>query len=353
MTMLRGTGPGAEEPANPDDPANPDPSASDQSDIAGREVAGLSQSQVVRRRFVRHRGAMTALAVLIALVVLVTSSIGWGPIPGWWRYDYFSLYPILNGREPTLGLVPSFLGGGGLAWGEHPFGQDEVGHDYFAAVMRGAQQSLVVVVITGTVAAVVGVLVGATAGYFRGWADSVLMRITDVIIIIPLLIIASVISIRVADLGVPVLAAFLGLVVWTGLARLVRGDFLALREREFVDAARVAGASSRRIIFKHILPNAVGVIIVNTTLLMAAAILLETALSYLGLGVQAPDTSLGLLISVNQSSFSTRPFLFWWPAVFIVLIALTVNFIGDGLRDAYDPRQRKGMNRKARRQGRG
>ncbi len=129
------------------------------------------------------------------------------------------------------------------------------------------------------------------------------------------------------------------------MARLVRGEFLSLREREFVDAARVAGASDFRIMFRHILPNAVGVIIVNATLLMASAILLETALSFLGYGVHAPDTSLGKIISENQAAFQTRPWLFWWPGVFIIAIALCINFIGDGLRDAFDPRQRRVSDR--------
>src|SRR5690606_27345283 len=113
-------------------------------------------------------------------------------------------------------------------------------------------------------------------------------------------------------------------------ARLVRGDFLSLREREFVDAAKVAGASDWRIIRKHMIPNAMGVIIVNTTLVMSAAVLLEAALSYLGFGVKAPNISLGLMISQYQSAFSTRPFLFWWPGIFIIITVLSINFIGDG-----------------------
>jgi peptide/nickel transport system permease protein len=129
-------------------------------------------------------------------------------------------------------------------------------------------------------------------------------------------------------------------------ARLVRGEFLKLRELEFVDAARVAGASDRRIIFKHILPNAVGVIIVSITLLMSGAILLETALSFLGFGVVAPDVSLGSLISQYQDSFTIRPWLFWWPGILIITIALCINFIGDGLRDAFDPRQRRRLTKK-------
>ena len=137
------------------------------------------------------------------------------------------------------------------------------------------------------------------------------------------------------------LGVVIGIFAWTTMARLVRGEFLTLREREFVDAARVSGARDRRIIFRHILPNAVGVIVVNATLLMAGAILLESALSFLGFGVQSPDTSLGKIVSDNQAAFSTRPWLFWWPGIFIIAIALCVNFIGDGLRDAFDPRQKK------------
>ena len=147
------------------------------------------------------------------------------------------------------------------------------------------------------------------------------------------------------------LGIFLGLISWVGLARLMRGEFLTLREREFVDAARISGASNARIIFKHILPNAVGVLIVNVTLTMSAAILTETALSYLGVGVKSPDTSLGLLISQNQEAFTTRPWLFWFPGLFIVLICLSINFIGDGLRDAFDPRQKKFNPKKAREGG--
>ena len=134
----------------------------------------------------------------------------------------------------------------------------------------------------------------------------------------------------------------LALLIWTSLARLVRGEFLSLREKEFVEAARAMGASSSRIIFRHMLPNAIGTIIVSATLIIAVAILLEAALSYLGFGVQPPDTSLGRLISEYQNAFSTRPWLFWWPGLFIIVIALSVNFIGDGLRDAYRPQADQG-----------
>jgi peptide/nickel transport system permease protein len=162
---------------------------------------------------------------------------------------------------------------------------------------------------------------------------------TDVIIIVPGLILGAVLGRTIGGNAIS-LGILLGLVSWTGLARLVRGEFLALREREFVDAARVAGASNFRIIFRHILPNSIGIVVVNATLLMSAAILTETALSFLGFGITAPDISLGQIISQYNEAFKTRPWLFWWPGFFIVVVALCINFIGDGLRDAFDPRQR-------------
>jgi len=207
--------------------------------------------------------------------------------------------------------------------------------------MRGTQQSIIVMVVLGGIAGVIGIVVGAIAGFFRGWTDAVLMRLTDVVIIVPVVLLGAIVGRAFGGLGAWVLAAMLGVFSWPVLARLVRGEFFSLREREFVDAARVAGASNARIIFRHILPNTAGVLIVNISLTMAGAILLEAALSYLGFGINPPDVSLGQLLSNYQTSFNTRPWLFWWPGVFIILIVLAVNFIGDGLRDAFDPRQRR------------
>jgi glutathione transport system permease protein len=319
-----------------------------------KEVEGLSQGQIVRRRFLRHRGAMVAIVVVVFIVVLAATSIGWGPIPGWWIWDYTTPLPVVNGGAPTMTL-PTWLGGPGFSLGAHPFGQDDIGRDAFARVMKGTQTSLTVMVVVGLIATGAGIVVGSLAGFYRGWIDNVLMRFTDLVITIPTIVIGSVLGKMVGGSSAVLLAIALGLISWTGLARLVRGDFLTLREREFVDAARVAGASNRRIAFKHMIPNAIGVIIVNTTLLMSAAILLETALSYLGFGITAPNVSLGQLISEYQSAFATRPWLFWWPGFFIIAIALCINFIGDGLRDAFDPRQKRipsqrKMDRAARRQ---
>lgn len=312
------------------------------------EARGLSQGQLVRKRFFGHTAAVISMVIFAGIVILAFTSIGYAGIPGWYQWNYVET-PTIQGRgEPTWELPFDF--------GAHPFGQDSVGRDMFAMTMRGAQLSLIIMFIIGALGGILGVIIGGVSGYFRGWIEAVLMRLTDTIIIIPLVILAAVLgsigstitgrgsianAIFGGSAGVVFLGIFIGLIIWTGLARLVRGEFLSLREREFVDAAKIAGASDRRIIFKHILPNAVGVIIVNTTLVMASAILLETALSFLGLGVQAPDVSLGSLISDNQQAFTTRPWLFWWPGLFIVAICLTINFIGDGLRDAFDPRQKK------------
>jgi peptide/nickel transport system permease protein len=318
------------------------------------EAKGLSQGQIVRKRFLGHSGAIVGLAVFAIIFVMAFTSVGYAGIPGWWKYTHEAVSPLVNDGTPTASLWP-------LAWGEHPFGQDRIGRDLFAMTMRGAQQSITIMVVIGLIAGLIGVVVGALSGYFRGWMEAILMRLTDVIIIVPALLLAAVMAqlagrrdegswfaAFASSNGVLALGIFLGLISWVGLARLMRGEFLTLREREFVDAARISGASNARIIFKHILPNAVGVLIVNVTLTMSAAILTETALSYLGVGVKSPDTSLGLLISQNQEAFATRPWLFWFPGLFIVLICLSINFIGDGLRDAFDPRQKKFNAKKAR-----
>jgi ABC-type dipeptide/oligopeptide/nickel transport system permease subunit len=328
-------------------------SEKNENSIESKETEGLSQRQIIIKRFIKHKAAMASLVTLIAIIFIVYTSlglnIGFGKfkisLPGWWPFTVDQIDPegalasTCNGGVtgcPTLDLAPPFLDGDGIRIGEHPFGTDIIGIDYFALVMRGAQQSIMVMLIVGTLGIVIGTIIGAIAGYFGGVVDAVLMRITDMF----------------GNLGVAPLAIMLGLFAWMGLARFVRTEFLTLREREFVDAARVAGASDRRIIFKHILPNAVGIIVVVGTLLMSGAILAETALSYLGFGVRAPDVSLGLLISQYQGSFGISPWLFWWPGALIIAIALCVNFIGDGLRDAFDPRQRRHISMKERKKAR-
>ena len=323
--------------------------------IANKEVEGLSQGQIVRRRFFRHRAAVAALITLSSIIVFVISALDTkiGPIriPGWWKWSVVDI-PELRYQDcpggttgcPTLSINP----GSHFGLGTHPFGQDDIGRDYFALVMNGARRSLMIMFVIGIVSGFIGVVVGSISGFYGKKIDSVLMRLVDFLQTVPTIIIAAVIGKAAGRVGPVFLALFLGLLGWTGLARLVRAQFLSLREMEFVDAARVAGASNLRIAFKHILPNAVGQIIVSVTLIMAGAILIETALSYLGFGVVPPDVSLGLLISQYESAFTTRPFLFWWPGFFIISIALCVNFIGDGLRDAFDPRQRRRITKRDR-----
>lgn len=302
--------------------------------VLTKEEKGTSQGRLILKRFLSHKPALISIILFILIVVVASTAGGVFGLPGWWKYDYTTLYTPVDGGRPTLTLWPPALG-------DHPFGQNNVGKDYFAMTMRGIVNSSYVMFIIGLTGAFIGVVIGAIAGYYRGWVDAILMRITDIVIVIPVIVIGAVVGTAVGGLGPITLALFLGLVVWTGIARLVRAEFLSLREREFVEAARVAGASDFRIIFKHILPNAMGVIIVSTTLLIAAAIILETALSFLGFGIRSPEVSLGSLISSNESAFQTRPWLFWWPAGFIVLLSLLVNFVGDGLRDAFDPRQKR------------
>ncbi|NLS10662.1 ABC transporter permease [Nesterenkonia sp. MY13] len=292
-----------------------------------------SQGQLIRRRFFHHKPAIISLIMLGAVIILAFSSIGFGAVPGWWDKHYQATGSIVDGGRPMMFQDGNFLG-------EHPFGQENVGRDYFAMVMRGAQQSLIVAFVTAVVSSIIGIALGAIAGYFRGWTESIIMRLTDFVIVVPTLVFAAMLG-HIAGGSVVMLGVLLGCATWTGMCRLVRAEVLSIREKEYVSAAVAMGASPARIITKHMIPNSIGVIIVNATFAFVTAILLETTLSYLGMGVQRPEVSLGLLIEQYQNAFSTRPWLFWFPGLFIIIIALAGNFIGDGLRDAFDPRQRR------------
>jgi peptide/nickel transport system permease protein len=221
----------------------------------------------------------------------------------------------------------------------HPFGTDEVGNDEFAFVLRGTQQSLKIALFIALFSTGVGSIYGAVSGFYKGWTDSVLMRFADVVLTLPIYVVAAVLGANVGGGTWWLIGLIVGGLLWAYVARVVRGTVLSLREKDYVEAARALGASDWRIISRHLLPNAMGVIIVNATVLMATGILTETALSFIGFGVQPPDTSLGLLVNQGQTAVFTRPWLFWIPGIFIIVIVLTVNFIGDGLRDAFDPQQ--------------
>ncbi len=299
-------------------------------DDSGIAVKARSQRQMVVRRFFTHRLAKTSLGVLVGMLVLSYAGLWFWDLP----HDKSGI--VVDGGRSTIDLIPWF-DGDGFAMGQHPFGQDNIGRDYFAVTLKGAQGSITVAVLAGLIATSVGTIVGALAGFYRGWLDSVLMRLVDVLFTVPLLLLAAVIGRRYETEGVLVGALIIACLAWLTTARVIRAEFLSLREKEFVEAARALGASNARIIRKHILPKVVGSIIVSATLLISVAILVEAALAFLGFGVI--DQSLGQQVQTYRTAFATRPWLFWWPGLFIIVIALCINFIGDGLRDAYDPKQ--------------
>jgi peptide/nickel transport system permease protein len=281
-------------------------------------VRERTQLQLTVRRFLRHRLAVASLFVLVLVVVFAFV----GPLL--WRYDYAQFTPD-NSVAPSL---------------KHPFGTTEDGKDELALVMRGTQQSVKVAVLTAVAATAIGAVWGAIAGFYRGLVDALLMRFADLVLTLPLLAVAAVLAGNTRGSWWLIAIVIAGL-QWAIVSRIVRGVVLSLREKEFIEASRALGASDTRIIFRHLLPNAIGPVIVNATILVAVAILYETALSFLGFGIKAPDTSLGLLVNNARTAVDTRPWLFYFPGLFIIVIALTINFIGDGLRDAFDPRQQR------------
>jgi ABC-type dipeptide/oligopeptide/nickel transport system permease subunit len=281
-------------------------------------VAERSQSQLVLRRFLQHRLAVASLVVFVLLVLL--AYVG-GAL---WKYDVGQFTPD-NSEAPSL---------------DHPFGTDAAGKDQFAQVLRGTQISLQIAVLVALFSTLVGTIWGAIAGYFGGITDTIMMRVSDLVLTLPLLAVAAMLAHNFGGSWWLISLVIAGL-YWAYVSRVARGVVLSLREKEFIEAAKALGASDGRIIFRHLVPNALGSIIVNATILIAIAILLETALSYLGFGARPPDTSLGNLVSEAQTALTTRPWLFYFPGLFIILIALTINFIGDGLRDALDPQQTK------------
>jgi peptide/nickel transport system permease protein len=217
-------------------------------------------------------------------------------------------------------------------------GTDDIGHDYFARVLRGGQQSFNVAFVVAILSSCIGAPYGAIAGYYGGRIDNLMMRFVDVLLTLPFLAVVGAMALHFQGTWW-IVALLLGALGWVVNARVVRGVVLSLRNQEFIEAARALGASDLRIIFRHLLPNVTGVIIVQGTLDIAGAILGEAALSFVGLGIQNPDTSLGKLANDARDALGTRDWLFYFPGLMIIVIALSINFIGDGLRDALDPRQ--------------
>jgi len=320
---------------------------------AGVELKARSQWSYARMRFFRHKAAVVSLVILILFAFVAIFAKQLAPY-GFDEIDLEHIDPITGlAHAPTLE-------------GHHYLGTDQLGRDYLSRIIYGIRTSLWVAVFVAILATVIGTAIGALSGFYGGHVDNILMRITDLFFTVPGLAILLVAAVylgsddsEITEINLPFTSAsiplpftipiyqpmkigiILALLFWVALARVVRGLFLSLREKEFVEAAKAAGASDMRIIIRHILPNCVGPIVVFTTLIVAGAILTEAFLSFVGYGIQPPNAALGKLIVDGQS----EGFTLWWLVVFpglaIFLIAMCINFVGDGLRDALDPTQRR------------
>jgi peptide/nickel transport system permease protein len=281
------------------------------------------------RRFRRHHLGMLGLAVVTVFVVL---GIG-APV----------LAPY---SQEAQNLSNQFAGPTATHW----LGTDELGRDVFSRVLYAARVTLFVTAVSTLLATAIGVLIGAAAGFFGGRTETILMRLTDVMLSLPLLVLLLIVSKMLRDLAflrntfgtnnvsVAVIVIILTLFGWMGLARLVHGSVLSLKQREFVEAARTLGARPWRIIGQHLLPNSVAPIIVQTTLRFGTAVVLEGTLSFLGLGISPPNASLGNMLTGAQGFMFRNPMLAVYPGMVIFFVVLAINFVGDALRDALDPR---------------
>ena len=285
----------------------------------GAEPPVRTQWQMFRRRFFNHRLAVFGLLLLIFLYVAIFSAKYWVP-------EDPRAQDVLRGTSP-----PS---------SQHWFGTDQLGRDYFAQTIYAGQISLKIGLGVALISTVVGTVMGSLAGFFGRWVDQLLMRVTDLFLIVPGI---AVLAIALQKFGTndSIIILVLAGLGWMQVSRVVRGQVLAVKEKEFVDAARAAGASNFRIITRHVLPNSIGPIVVNATLAVAIAIVAESTLSFLGFGVQKPQTSWGNLLFDAKGNTQFDTHLLYFPGLFILLTVLCINFVGDGLRDALDPQSRR------------
>ena len=301
-------------------------------DVGAAETAAehefAESRHVAWRRFRRHKLAMGGAIVLLLLIVVALFANVLAPLNPDFQDPAWSGYPLAPGVA------------------HHLLGTDELGRDLLSRLMYGARISLTVACFTVIMEVVIGAIIGAIAGYYGGLIDFWLMRFTDVFLSIPLLPLLLVLTAIVAATSNKASLSFLTIVViigglsWPTVARLVRASFLTLREREFTEAARALGNRDGRIIFRHLLPNAVAPIIVQATLDIAAVITTESPLSFLGFGIQPPTASWGNMLANAESNMTIAPWVAIFPGLCILITVLAINYLGDGLRDAIDPNMR-------------
>ena len=288
--------------------------------LAASAPKGRSLTQDAIRRLVGNKAALVSIFVLIAIVLLAFV----GPYLLPWAYDKIDWGSI---RKP-----PDFAKG-------HYFGTDQNGRDMLARTLQGTQMSLMVAAVATTVSVVIGVVYGAVAGYFGGKVDAVMMRFVDIMYALPYILFVIILVVIFGRSPV-LLFVGIGALEWLTMARIVRGQTLSIKEREFIEAARAGGAKPFAIIFRHIVPNLTGPVVIYATLTIPEIIITESFLSYLGLGVQEPQTSLGTLISFGSPVAEALPWMLYTPAIFLVVMLLCLSYLGDGLRDALDPKDR-------------
>ena len=301
----------------------------------GGEIAARSPLQLFWRRLRQDRVALVSMAFIVFIIVLAIAApllVELLGLPG----PYVQNANLTDAFGAPLG--PS---------GAHPFGVDQLGRDVMSRVIYGTRVSLEVGIIGTAVATIIGVVVGVLAGFYRGWVDMLLSRVIDVVLSVPVLLLGLGIGAACAvrgclsgtiQPGLGVVIFLIALVNWTYVARIVRGLVLSMREREFVEASRALGASDGRIMFREILPNLVAPIIVYSSLLIPANILLEAALSYLGVGIRPPTASWGQMIADATPIFNTAWWYMTFPGLALLLTVLAFNLLGDGLQDALNPR---------------
>jgi peptide/nickel transport system permease protein len=281
------------------------------------EVNPARPSRRALRRFRANRLAVAATVVLALLVLFAFA----GPLL--WTWDHRIHQEIPSDLSPR--------------W-SHPFGTTRAGHDLLGQLMRGTRLSLQVGTLAAAITVVLGAACGSVAGYYRGWADGVLMRIVDVVLILPLLVVVLVLAGEPTGTSWWAVAGVVGLFGAAGTARVIRGVVLSVREMPFVEAARAIGASDLRLLTHHVVPHTAGYLAVDGMIAATSAILVEAALSFVGFGITVPDTSLGLLVANAQTAVTTRPWLFYFPGGFLVVLCLAIHLAGDGVRDALDRR---------------